>query len=80
MCTTLYTTLQEQPAVMEKFRLILEGFSAVDEPPIFILMGNFSSAPRNHTPDSIAQVCANFDALGNMIAVCILSTILYSHL
>eukprot|EP00953_Heterococcus_sp_UTEX-ZZ885_P027634 14806-Heterococcus_DN1.PRE.3 len=53
---------------MEKFRLILEGFSAVDEPPIFVLMGNFSSAPMNHTPDSIAQVCANFDALGNMIA------------
>jgi hypothetical protein len=69
--TNIIHTLQEQPAVMEKFRLILEGFSAVDEPPVFILMGNFSSAPMNHTPDSIAQVCVNFDALGNMIAVCI---------
>jgi hypothetical protein len=74
-CTTLHT--QQQPAVMEKFRLILEGFSSVDEPPVFILMGNFSSAPMNHTPDSIAQVCANFDALGNMIAVCTICLYLY---
>ena len=58
-----------QPAVMEKFRLILEGFADAEEPPIFVLMGNFSSAPLNHTAESIAQVCANFDALGAMIAV-----------
>ncbi|KAG5179611.1 DNA polymerase alpha/epsilon subunit B-domain-containing protein [Tribonema minus] len=58
----------DKPAVMEKLRVIFEGFSDMPEPPLFVLMGDFSSAPINQTSESVAQMADKFDALGSLIA------------
>src|SRR5690242_18809122 len=58
-----------QPAVLANLREIFSKFEALKVAPIFVLMGDFASAPINHTSDSVAQVIANFDALGQLIAV-----------
>ncbi|CAM9757558.1 unnamed protein product [Phaeothamnion confervicola] len=58
----------DRPDVLDKLRALFRGFAGLSPPPVFVLMGNFTSTPVSHAPESVGQLAGHFAALAAVIA------------
>ena len=58
----------DKALVLEKLRVLLEGFRGVRPLPLFLFTGNFTSQAIGHGTDSVEQFLGYFNQLADLIA------------
>jgi DNA polymerase epsilon subunit 2 len=55
----------DKPAVLDRLRMMFDGYATMEPPPIFVLMGNFLSQPYGADTNNVFK--GAFDTLCDLI-------------